>query len=101
MYLYFNYPLQGLALDSLQPIALIHTTGAYLLITFVIIHLYLITTGHTIWSNLVAMITGWEKMDEEEAETAVEGVIESTTKHYVKSLDGDEKKNTKKKKTEE
>jgi thiosulfate reductase cytochrome b subunit len=97
-YLYFNYPIQGFALDSLEPVALIHTTGAYILITFVIIHLYLITTGHTITSNLVAMITGWEKMDEEEAQIAVEDVIESTKRHYVKQMNGDKKKKAKKKK---
>lgn len=97
-YLYFNYPIQGFALDSLEPVAFIHTIGAYILITFVIIHLYLITTGHTITSNLVAMITGWEKMDEEEAQIAVEDVIESTKRHYVKQMNGDKKKKAKKNK---
>ncbi|RLD56360.1 MAG: cytochrome B, partial [Bacteroidetes bacterium] len=55
LYLYFNYPIQGIEINSLMPIAYIHTVGAYVLITFVIIHLYLITTGRTLTSNLIAM----------------------------------------------
>jgi thiosulfate reductase cytochrome b subunit len=90
LYLYFNYPLQGFELDSLQPVAYIHTIGAYILIAFVIIHLYLITTGRTIFSNLKAMITGWEEMEEHEAEIAVKDVIDSA-KHYVKASNGNGK----------
>lgn len=91
MYLFFNYPIKGFELDSLQAVAHIHTMGAYILITFVIIHLYLITTGRTILSNLMAMITGWEVMDEEEAQIAVKDVIESANQ-YVKPTNGGKKK---------
>jgi thiosulfate reductase cytochrome b subunit len=90
LYLYFNYPLQGFELNSLMPVAYIHTIGAYILIAFVIIHLYLITTGRTIFSNLKAMITGWEEMEEHEAEIAVKDVIESA-KQYVKPTNGNGK----------
>ena len=86
-----NYPLQGFEVDSLMPIAYIHTIGAYILIAFIIIHLYLITTGRTIFSNLKAMITGWEEMDEHEAEIAVKDVIDSANQ-YVKESNGKKKK---------
>ncbi|MEN8225627.1 MAG: cytochrome b/b6 domain-containing protein [Bacteroidota bacterium] len=95
LYLYFNYPIQGLALDSLMPLAYIHTIGAYILIAFVIIHLYLITTGRTLTSNLIAMITGWETMEEQEADDAVKDVIENAS-HYIKPTNGGKKKKTKK-----
>jgi thiosulfate reductase cytochrome b subunit len=37
------------------------------------VHLYLITTGHTVTSNLKAMITGWEELEgEAEAEAEEE-----------------------------
>jgi thiosulfate reductase cytochrome b subunit len=36
------------------------------MIAFVIAHVYLTTTGHTVTSNLKAMITGWEELDEED-----------------------------------
>jgi thiosulfate reductase cytochrome b subunit len=96
MYLYFNYPMKGFELDSLQAVAYIHTIGAYILITFIIIHLYLITTGRSLFSNLMAMITGWEEMDEEEAKDAVKDVIESAN-NYVKPTNGGKKKKEKKK----
>jgi thiosulfate reductase cytochrome b subunit len=68
LYMYYRYPqqtgIEGLAIDSLEPIAIVHTAGAFLLIAFIITHLYLITTGHTVTSNLKAMITGYEDVEE-------------------------------------
>lgn len=80
LYMYFDYPNIGIEMTSLEPIALIHTFGAYLLLTFLIIHLYLITTGRALTSNLEAMITGWEVVDDEEIKDIVEEVIEETGK---------------------
>ncbi|MEE4255982.1 MAG: cytochrome b/b6 domain-containing protein [Bacteroidales bacterium] len=91
LYLYFNYPMQAIELDSLEPVALIHTIGAYIMITFLVIHLYLITTGRTIFSNLKAIITGWEEMDEHEAELTVKDVMD-TAKQYVKESNNGKKK---------
>ena len=34
---------------------------------FLIAHVYLITTGHTVGAHLKAMITGWEEVDDEPA----------------------------------
>ncbi len=51
-------------IDSVEVIALFHTAGAFLLVAFVIVHLYLITTGTTITSNLKAMITGYEELED-------------------------------------
>jgi hypothetical protein len=31
--------------------------------TFLVAHLYLVTTGHTVTSNLKAMITGYEELE--------------------------------------
>ncbi len=67
LYIYYRYPhqtgVEALSIDSLAPIAIIHTLGAYFLVAFVISHLYLMTTGETITSNLKAMITGYEDLD--------------------------------------
>jgi thiosulfate reductase cytochrome b subunit len=67
-YLFYRYPSQGqireLGVGSLEYIAIAHTIGAYVLVAFVIVHLYLITTGHTLTSNLKAMLTGWEELDQ-------------------------------------
>jgi cytochrome b subunit of formate dehydrogenase len=70
--MFYRYPQDGgiefITIDNLEIIALIHTFGAFILMAFVIVHLYLITTGHTITSNLKAMITGWEELDADENE---------------------------------
>lgn len=69
LYIYFRYPgkhgVEALNIGSLEPIALLHTIGAYALTAFVIAHVYLITTGTSVTSNLKAMITGYEDLEDE------------------------------------
>ena len=50
---------------SLESIALWHTIGAFLILSFLIVHVYMTTTGHTPLSNMRAMITGYEETDQE------------------------------------
>lgn len=70
LYLYYRYPqstkIEALNIDSLAPIAILHTIGAFLLVAFIIAHLYLITTGESVTSNLNAMITGYENLHDEQ-----------------------------------
>jgi len=72
LYMFYRYPqggeMQTMNISSLEIIALVHTAGAFLLVVFVIVHLYLITTGHTVTTNLKAMITGYEEMEDEEGD---------------------------------
>ena len=62
--LLFWHSLEAWGLGNLQLewIAVGHTIGAFLMLIFLIAHVYLITTGATIGSHLKAMITGWEKV---------------------------------------
>lgn len=69
IYMYFHYSDNVLDLQTLEPVAVIHTLGAFLLVVFIIVHLYLITTGHTVFTNLWSMITGYEKLDCDDPET--------------------------------
>ncbi len=60
--LYLGTPLwPGLidALGGLRAVALIHTAGAFAMLSFLIVHLYMITTGDSLSSNLKSMITGY------------------------------------------
>ncbi len=70
LFMFYRYPhgsqIDVINIDNLEIIALIHTAGAFSVMAFVLVHLYLITTGHTITSNLKAMITGWEDLEEEQ-----------------------------------
>jgi thiosulfate reductase cytochrome b subunit len=67
LYMFYRYPqnggIVGMNIDSVEVIALFHTAGAFLLLAFIIVHLYLITTGTTVTSNLKAMITGYEDLE--------------------------------------
>ena len=47
----------------LEDVAFVHAIGAFMMLTFLIAHLYLITTGLTVWTHMKAMITGWEEID--------------------------------------
>lgn len=80
LYMYYRYPQEGgiesLNIESIEVIALFHTAGAYLLIAFIISHIYLTTTGTTITSNLKAMITGYEELESEETKNHTHPVEE-------------------------
>jgi len=69
LYMFYRYPQRfdvvALKMDGLRTVALIHTTGAFLVLAFLIAHLYLITTGTTLTSNLKAMITGYEEIKDD------------------------------------
>ncbi|MDD8016937.1 MAG: cytochrome b/b6 domain-containing protein [Bacteroidota bacterium] len=69
LYMFYRYPqkqgIGSLNIDSLEKIAVVHTVGAFFLAAFVIAHIYLITTGRTVTSNLKAMITGFEELETE------------------------------------
>ena len=56
---------------SLEWVAFFHTIAAFMMLIFLIAHVYLITTGHTLTAHLKAMITGWEEVDGEEVEAPV------------------------------
>jgi len=93
IYLYFQYPKFGIELQSLETVAFVHTLGAYVLMAFVIAHVYLTTiTGVKPLSSIKAMITGWEEMEDEEIKIVVEEEMEVALKIIKKKLQaGDEK----------
>ena len=58
---YAAWPAWGLAGVPLAWVAWGHTAGAFLMLAFLIAHLYLITTGPTPSAHLKSMLTGWEE----------------------------------------
>ena len=99
LYYFFHYPVQGIELSSLEIIAILHTLGAFVVIAFTIVHLYLITTGRTLTSNLKAMVTGWEEIDELESRHIEEEILESSKK-VLKPIKEKSRKNKSRKKKE-
>lgn len=49
---------------ALASVAILHTVGAFMMLIFLIAHVYLATTGHTPLAHIRAMITGWEEAEE-------------------------------------
>ncbi len=65
LYLYYNaWADWGLGGLDLGTIALLHTAAAFMLVIFFIGHVYLTTTGPTVLSQIKAMITGWDEVEE-------------------------------------
>jgi thiosulfate reductase cytochrome b subunit len=48
---------------GLPVLAPFHTLVAWLFAAFIVLHVYLTTTGHTTLSGIEAMITGWEEIE--------------------------------------
>lgn len=72
LYMLYRYPqrhgIESLNIESLELIAIIHTFAAFLLLSFIIAHLYMITTGEKVTTNLKAMLTGYEELEEHKDE---------------------------------
>jgi len=58
----------------LETIAFWHTLGAILLMIFLVVHVYMTTTGKTPTSNIHAMITGYEELEDDENDNSVENI---------------------------
>ncbi len=65
LYYYYNsWPVWGLDW-SLGVMAFLHTLGAFLILQFLIVHVYMTTTGHTVFAHIKSMLTGWEEVEED------------------------------------
>ena len=66
LYLFYaSWAAWGLSGLRLEWIATGHTLGAFVMLAFLISHLYLSTTGHKLTSQIKAMVTGWEDLGDE------------------------------------
>lgn len=54
----------GLGILSLNLLAVVHIAGAFAILTFLVVHVYMTTTGHSVFAHTKAMITGWEEVTE-------------------------------------
>ena len=63
LYLFYGqWDVLGLRkLLSLEWVAFAHVIGAYMITVFFFVHVYMTTTGHTVFAHIKAMVTGWEE----------------------------------------
>ena len=93
LFLFYRYPQGGeikvIYIEGLEIVALIHTLGAFVLIAFVIAHIYLTTTGHTPLTAIKAMISGWEELDDDAVKELIEKrIIEAEQKIAIVDKSG-------------
>ena len=70
-YLSYGFWAQGpVTASALQWVAVIHTLFAFFMAAFVIIHVYLLTTGHSLKEHLMPMISGYDEVELTDAEKA-------------------------------
>lgn len=48
-------------IGSIWVVAMLHLASSWLLAIFLLVHLYIITTGETVLTNLKAMLNGWHR----------------------------------------
>ncbi len=61
-FLYVVYLPQSLfGINTTWLVAMMHLTLAYFMVLFLVIHVYIITTGETVVTNLRAMLSGWHR----------------------------------------
>jgi thiosulfate reductase cytochrome b subunit len=60
---YNSWSAWGLGSLSLELLAVLHTLGAFAILSFLVVHIYMTTTGHSIFAHIKAMITGWEEVE--------------------------------------
>ena len=54
----------GVGWLNLEYVAMFHVIGAFMMLIFLIAHVYLATAGHTPTAHIKAMITGWEEVED-------------------------------------
>lgn len=55
-------------IGSVWVVAIAHLTLAYMLVLFLLVHIYIITTGETLMTNMKAMLTGWHRDSHQDTE---------------------------------
>jgi thiosulfate reductase cytochrome b subunit len=65
-YTYNDWAEMGITRLALGTIGFLHTAGAFALLIFLIVHIYMTTTGHSLTAHFRAMCTGWEEVPVQE-----------------------------------
>lgn len=66
LFLFYNdWPTWGwTSFLNLNVVALLHMIGAFGFVVFLVVHIYMTTTGHSVGAHMKAMITGYEDVKE-------------------------------------
>ena len=68
-----RWPHIAAELGGLPMLALVHTLVAWTFATFIVMHIYLTTTGHTPTAGIKSMIVGWDEVEKHTADPVTDG----------------------------
>jgi thiosulfate reductase cytochrome b subunit len=63
-----RWPHIAAELGGLPMLALVHTLAAWAFAAFIVMHIYLTTTGHTPTAGIKSMIVGWDEVEKHTAD---------------------------------
>jgi thiosulfate reductase cytochrome b subunit len=58
-----TYPAMGAPVGGLSIVAPLHNLGSWMFISFLVAHVYLATTGHTVTAHVRGMVEGYEEVE--------------------------------------
>jgi len=70
-YTYNSWPRMGISNLALGTIAFLHMAGGFALLVFLVVHVYMTTTGHSLTAHFRAMCSGWEEVPAEGKATQI------------------------------
>ncbi len=65
LYYYYNDWVSWGFTAGLDGVAFLHTAMAFVRLLFLLVHIYLTTTGGSLLAYIQSMITGWEEVEED------------------------------------
>ncbi|MDH3903189.1 MAG: cytochrome b/b6 domain-containing protein, partial [Xanthomonadales bacterium] len=68
-----RWPHIAAELGGLPMLALVHTLVAWTFATFIVMHIYLTTTGHTPTAGIKSMIVGWDEVEKHADDPVTDG----------------------------
>ena len=68
-----RWPHIAAELGGLPMLALVHTLVAWTFATFIVMHIYLTTTGHTPTAGIKSMIGGWDDVEKHTGDSVTDG----------------------------
>jgi thiosulfate reductase cytochrome b subunit len=75
-YMYNSWPEMGITALSLSTIAFLHMAGAFALLVFLVIHVYMTSTGHSLTAHIKPCVPGMKRCRCSKSENGIQNTGE-------------------------
>jgi thiosulfate reductase cytochrome b subunit len=62
-----DFPQLLTFLGGMKPVTIVHRLAAWVMASFILLHVYMTTTGRRWWTNFKTMLNGYEEVEQEDA----------------------------------